>query len=105
MVLAVTGEGEGRLEVELALLVAAGRLENTDALVCRQEQRERLGGVGVDERNDPGVVLDDGEEVSPPGEAAAGADMGWEILRGIGAVAIAELAPREDGGGKRCRRV
>ena len=80
VVLAVAGEGEGGFEVELALLVAAGRLEDTDALVCGEQQGEGDGSVVVDEGDDAGVVLDDGEEVSPPGESAASADMGGEIL-------------------------
>ncbi len=80
VVLAVAGEGEGGFEVELALLVAAGRLEDTDALVCGEQQGEGDGGVVVDEGDDAGVVLDDGEEVAPPGESAASADMGGEIL-------------------------
>jgi hypothetical protein len=100
-VLVVEGEGEGRLEVELALLVATGWLEDPDTLVRRQEQGERGGGVGVDEGDHAGVVLDHGEEVSPPGEAAASADMGGEVLRGISATAIAERATGEDRGGQR----
>jgi hypothetical protein len=79
-VLVVEGEAEGRLEVELALLVATGWLKDPDTLVCRQEQGERLTGVGVDEGDHAGIVLDDGEEVAPPGEPAASADMGGEIL-------------------------
>jgi hypothetical protein len=80
VVLVVEGEGEGRLEVELALLVATGWLKDPDTVVCGQQQGEGDGGVGVDEGDDAGVVLDDGEEVAPPGEPAASADMGGEIL-------------------------
>jgi hypothetical protein len=80
VVLVVEGEAEGRLEVELALLVATGRLKDPDTVVCGQQQGEGDGGVGVDEGDDAGVVLDDGEEVAPPGEPAASADMGGEIL-------------------------